>query len=44
MCIYLYIHLYVYLLKKQIPHSFLKAYSEDIKIILAEEKGQWKFR
>ena len=54
MYIYPYIHLYncIY---TPIPkmcvcvfteetHSFLKAYTEDIKMILAEEKGQWKFR
>lgn len=35
---------YVYLLKKETPYSCLKEYSENMKMILAEEKGQWKFR
>lgn len=48
-CITVYTHIYikcvyVYLLKKQTPHSSLKEYSEDIKMILAEGKGWWKFR
>lgn len=48
-CINVYTHIYlkcvyVYLLKKQVPYSSLKKYSENIKMILAEEKGQWKFR
>lgn len=34
---------YMYLLKKQMSYSSLKEYSENIEI-LAEEKGQWKFR
>lgn len=54
MCIYLHIHLYncIYIpipkmcvcVFTEETHSFLKAYSKDIKMILAEEKGQWKFR
>lgn len=44
-CLNVYTHMYlkcvyVYLLKKQIPYSSLKKYSENIKMILAEEKGQ----
>lgn len=55
MCVYIYTcinvdtHIclkcvYVYLLKKLTPYSSLKEYSENIKMILAEEKGRWKFR
>lgn len=44
-CINVYTHIhircvYVYLLKKQTPYSSLKEYSENIKMILAEEKGR----
>lgn len=48
-CINVYTHIclkcvYVYLRKKQTSYSSLKEYSENIKMILAEEKGRWKFR
>lgn len=48
-CVNVYTHIYlkcvyVYLLKKPTPYSSLKEYSENIKMILAEEKGRWKFR
>lgn len=48
-CITVYAHIYLkcvyaYLLKKQTPYSSLKEYSEGIKMTLAEQKSQRKFR